>query len=144
MLPIQISRNLKKSALRPLLLKREILFEKPHAMLENKLSKIIVDSAFKIHKTLGSGLLESVYEACLAHELEKRGCQVFRQRAIPVIYEAVQLEIGFRADLVVNDKVLIEVKSIEGISPVHLKQLQTYLRLIDKKLGLLINFNVAG
>jgi GxxExxY protein len=111
-------------------------------MTENELLKIIVDSAFKIHTTLGPGLLESVYEAVLAHELEKRGCKVVRQQAIPVIYETVQLEVGFRADLIVNNKVVIEIKSVEAISPVHLKQLRTYLRLMDKKLGLLINFNV--
>jgi len=87
-------------------------------------------------------LLESVYEAVLAHELEKRGCKVVRQRAIPVIYETVQLEVGFRADLIVNEKVVIEIKSVETMSPVYLKQLRTYLRLMDKKLGLLINFNV--
>ena len=106
-------------------------------MTENELSKIIVDSGFKIHTTLGPGLLESVYEAVLAHELEKRGCKVVRQKAIPVIYETVQLEVGFRADLIVNNKVVIEIKSVEAISPVHLKQLRTYLRLMDKKLGLL-------
>ncbi len=87
-------------------------------------------------------MLESVYEAVLAHELEKRGCKVVRQRAIPVIYETVQLEVGFRADLIVNEKVVIEIKSVETMSPVYLKQLRTYLRLMDKKLGLLINFNV--
>ncbi len=111
-------------------------------MTENELSKIIVDSAFKIHTTFGPGLLESVYEAVLAHELEKRGCKVIRQQAVPVIYETVQLEVGFRADLIVNNKVVIEIKSVEAVSLVHLKQLRTYLRLMDKKLGLLINFNV--
>ncbi len=111
-------------------------------MTENETSKIIVDSAFKIHTTLGSGLLESVYEAVLAYELEKRGCKIIRQQAIPVIYETVRLEVGFRADLIVNDKVIIEIKSVEAISPVHLKQLRTYLILSDRKLGLLINFNV--
>lgn len=111
-------------------------------MTENELSKIIVDAAFKIHTTLGPGLLESVYEAVLGFELEKRGLSVIRQQAIPVIYEAVQLDLGFRADLIVNRKVVIEVKSIEAIAPVHAKQLRTYLRLMDLRLGLLINFNV--
>jgi GxxExxY protein len=111
-------------------------------MTENEVSKIIVDCAFKIHTTLGPGLLESVYEAVLACELEKRGCEVLRQHAIPVFYETVQLEVGFRADLMVNNKIIVEIKSVEAISPVHLKQLRTYLRLADKKLGLLINFNV--
>jgi GxxExxY protein len=110
-------------------------------MNENDTSRIIVDAAFKIHTTLGPGLLESVYEATLAFELEKRGCKVIRQQAIQVIYESVQLDVGFRADLIVNDKVIIEIKSVEAVSPVHLKQLRTYLRLADRRLGLLINFN---
>ncbi len=111
-------------------------------MTENELSRVIVDSAFKIHTTLGPGLLESVYEAVLAHELERRGCSVLSQRAIPVVYEDVKLDLGFRADIIVNAKVVIEVKSVEAIAPVHAKQLRTYLRLMDLKLGLLINFNV--
>lgn len=111
-------------------------------MTENELSRVIVDSAFKIHTTLGPGLLESVYEAVLAHELERRGCSVLSQRAIPVVYEDVKLDLGFRADIIVNAKVVIEVKSVEVIAPVHAKQLRTYLRLMDLKLGLLINFNV--
>ena len=111
-------------------------------MTENELSRSIVDSAFKIHTTLGPGLLESVYEAVLAHELERRGCRVVCQRAIPVVYEEVRLDLGFRADIIVNEKVVIEVKSVDAIAPVHAKQLRTYLRLMDLKLGLLINFNV--
>ena len=111
-------------------------------MTENELSRVIVDSAFKIHTTLGPGLLESVYEAVLAHELERRGCSVMSQRAIPVVYEDVKLDLGFRADIIVNAKVVIEVKSVEAIAPVHAKQLRTYLRLMELKLGLLINFNV--
>ena len=111
-------------------------------MTENETSKIIVDCAFKIHNKIGPGLLESVYEAILAHELGKRGCKINRQQAFPVVYESIQLEVGFRADIIVNDSVIIEIKSVEGISPVHLKQLRTYLILADKKLGLLINFNV--
>lgn len=115
---------------------------KINSMTENETSKIVVDCAFKIHTAIGPGLLESVYEAVITYELAKRGCRVVRQQAIPVIYETVQLEVGFRADLIVNDKVIIEIKSVEAFSPVHLKQLRTYLRLSDKKLGLLINFNV--
>ena len=111
-------------------------------MTENQLSAIIVDSAFKIHVTLGPGLLESVYVAVLDYELRKRGCEVVVQRAIPVIYEDVRLDLGFRADLIVNQKVVIEVKSVDAIAPVHAKQLRTYLRLMDLRLGLLINFNV--
>lgn len=111
-------------------------------MTENELSRIIVDAAFKIHTTLGPGLLESVYETVLAHELRQRGLHVDVQQPIPVFYEGVQLEIGFRADLIVNSRVVIEVKSVEAVAPVFAKQLRTYLRLMDKKLGLLINFNV--
>lgn len=111
-------------------------------MTENELSTIIVDAAFKIHTTLGPGLLESVYESVLAYELKKRGCEIIVQQAIPVIYEDVRLDLGFRADLIVNRKVVIEVKSVEALAPVHAKQLRTYLRLMDLRLGLLINFNV--
>jgi GxxExxY protein len=111
-------------------------------MFENEISKIIVDAAFKIHTTLGPGLLESVYETVLAYELEGRGCQVTKQQAVPAVYEEVQLDVGFRADLIIDRKVIIEVKSIEAIAPIHTKQLRTYLRLTDLHLGLLINFNV--
>ena len=110
-------------------------------MIENELSRIVVDSAFRIHSTLGPGLFESVYEATMAFELRERGCEVRRQRGIPVIYKDVRLDLGFRADIIVNGKIIVEVKSIEGIGPVHGKQLLTYLRLTDMRLGLLINFN---
>jgi len=109
-------------------------------MTENELSKQIVDAAFQIHLKLGPGLLESVYEAVLAYELRKRGLRVDRQKSMPVLYEEVRLEEGFRADLVVEDKVIIELKSVEAIAPVHKKQVLTYLRLSSLKLGLLINF----
>ena len=112
-------------------------------MTENELSRIIVDSAYKIHTTLGPGLFESVYEVTLAHELQRRGCKVVRQRGIPVFYEDVRLNLGFRADLMVNSKVILEVKSIDAIAPIHAMQLRTYLRLTDLHLGLLINFNVC-
>ncbi|MBD2449828.1 GxxExxY protein [Nostoc sp. FACHB-152] len=108
-------------------------------MTENEIAKQIVDAAYKIHTSLGPGLFESVYESVLAYELEKRGLWVTRQQIIPVIYESVRLEEGFRADLIVEDKVIIEIKSLEAIHPVHKKQLLTYLRLTDKHLGLLIN-----
>ncbi len=111
-------------------------------MTENELSRIIVDSAFKIHNDLGPGLFESVYEATMAHELFRRKCSVVCQRGVPVIYDDVKLDLGFRADIIVDRKVIIEVKSIEAIAPVHAKQLRTYLRLTDLRLGLLINFNV--
>lgn len=112
-------------------------------MRENEISKIIVDAAFKVHKQYGPGLLESVYEAILASELQSRGLYVIQQQPIPVIHNNLRLEIGFRTDLIVENKVIIEIKSIEEIAPVHIKQLLTYLRLADLKLGLLINFNVV-
>ena len=111
-------------------------------MTENEIATIVVDAAFRIHTTLGPGLLESVYEAALKYELQKRGLKVLRQFGIPVAYEGLNLGIGFRADLIVGDKVIIEVKSIEVLAAVHRKQLATYLRLMDLRLGLLINFNV--
>ena len=111
-------------------------------MTENEIAKQIVDVAFKIHTTFGPGLLESVYETIMAYELQKRGLQVRRQQAIPVVYEEVRMDLGFRADLIVEGKVVVEIKSVEAIAPVHKKQLLTYLRLTDKRLGLLINFNV--
>ena len=111
-------------------------------MTENEIATTIVDAAYKIHTRLGPGLMESVYEATLAYELSKRGLRLRRQQGMPVIYEAVRMGVGFRADLIVGDKVIVEIKSIDVIAPVHRKQLLTYLRLADKRLGLLINFNV--
>ena len=111
-------------------------------MTENSIATLVVDAAFKIHKTLGPGLLESVYQAMLNQELQKRGLSVHQQVGLPVYYEGVKLEVGYRVDLIVADKVIIEVKSVETLAPVHKKQLLTYLRLMDLRLGLLINFNV--
>lgn len=111
-------------------------------MTENEIATQIVDAAYKVHTTLGPGLLESVYEAVMAEEISRRGLQIVRQQAIPVVYESIHLEVGFRADVVVEGKVIIEIKSIERIAPVHKKQLLTYLRLTDKRLGILINFDV--
>ena len=110
---------------------------------ENDVANQIVDAAFRVHTTLGPGLLESVYQAALAYELEKRGMRVARQQVIPVVYEAVRIDTGFYADLVVENKVIVEIKAVETVAPVHKKQLLTYLKLADKRLGLLINFNVA-
>jgi GxxExxY protein len=110
-------------------------------MTENEISKQIVDAAYKVHTTLGPGLFESVYETVMAQELANRGLRVVRQQAIPVVWENIQLEAGFRADLIVEDKVIIEIKSVENLAPVHRKQLLTYLRLTGKRLGLLINFD---
>ena len=109
-------------------------------MTENEIAKIIVDAAYQIHVRLGPGLLESVYETVLAYELKKRGLNVVRQVPVPVIYDDLEFEEGFRADLIVEDCVIIELKSVESIQPVHKKQLLTYLRLTDRRLGLLINF----
>lgn len=111
-------------------------------MTENDIASVVVDAALKIHKTLGPGLLESVYQATLSFELRKRGLVVAEQLAFPVCYEGVDLNIGFRVDLLVNNKVIIEIKSVELLAPVHRKQVETYLRLTNKRLGLLINFNV--
>lgn len=111
-------------------------------MSENELATAIVDAALKIHRTLGPGLLESVYQATLSVELKKRGLSVVQQLGLPVYYEGVKLTLGYRVDLLVGDKVIVEIKSVEALAPVHRKQVQTYLRLMDLRLGLLINFNV--
>jgi GxxExxY protein len=111
-------------------------------LTENEISGKIVNSAYRIHTSLGPGLLESVYEAALALELDQCGLHVARQKAIPVIYAQQRLEMGFRADLIVEDAVIVEIKSIDVISSVHKKVLLTYLRLTDKRVGLLLNFNV--
>ena len=112
-------------------------------MTENAIAKEIVDAAFRIHTTLGPGLLESVYQTVLAYELSRRGLHAVGQQAIPVVYDSIRIDTGFRADLVVEDGVIVEIKSVEVLLPVHKKQLLTYLRLADKRLGLLINFHVA-
>lgn len=109
-------------------------------MDENEIARQIVDAAYHIHRTLGPGLLESVYETVLAFELEKRCLSVKRQVPVPIVYEGIRFEEGFRADLIVQNKVVVELKSVENVSPVHKKQLLTYLRLTDSRLGLLINF----
>jgi GxxExxY protein len=106
---------------------------------ENVIAKEIVDAAFAIHSKLGPGLLESVYESILAYELRKRGLRVERQLPVPVVWDGVQFDEGYRLDLLIEGKVLIEVKSVESVAPVHKKQVLTYLRLLDKRLGILIN-----
>jgi GxxExxY protein len=103
----------------------------------------ILGAAIKVHRRLGPGLLESAYEACLAYELEQLGLQVQRQKAVPLVYESVRLDCGFRADLVVNHEVVVEVKCKEAIHPVDQAQLLSYLRLLDLRVGLLINFHVV-
>ncbi|WP_428667313.1 GxxExxY protein [Runella sp.] len=111
-------------------------------MHENELSQIVVNACFKIHTQLGPGLFESVYEEILYYELFQSGLAIERQKGIPVRWDNIRMEVGFRADLIVENKLIIELKSIESIAPVHQKQLQTYLKLTGLKLGLLINFNV--
>jgi GxxExxY protein len=111
-------------------------------MDENQISKIIVDCCYRIHKTLGPGLLESVYLEILIYELRKAGLQCKKEVGIPVHYEDVKMDLGFRADLIVENLVIIELKSVEAVQPVHKKQLMTYLKLTGMKLGLLANFNV--
>jgi len=108
----------------------------------NLVAQQIVDAAFAVHSTLGPGLLESIYEACLCHELTKRGLNFRRQLSLPVIYEDVKLDAGLRLDLVVADQVIVELKAVEKIQEVHKAQLLTYLKLTGHRLGLLINFNV--
>lgn len=112
-------------------------------MTENELAKIVVDVAFQIHTGLGPGLLESVYQAIMLHELRKRGLFVEDEMPVPVIWEGVNLEVGFRADLIVERKLIVELKSIVQVAPVHKKQLLTHLRLTNCRLGLLINFGAA-
>lgn len=109
-------------------------------MTENEIAKEVVDAAYQIHTRLGPGLLETVYEVVLAYELRKRGLDVIRQQPIAIRWESVTFEEGFRADLIVEDKVIVELKSLEHVANVHKKQLLTHLRLADKRLGLLVNF----
>ncbi len=106
-------------------------------------AKDIVGSALAVHRVLGPGLLESAYEACLAHELEKRGRSILRQVPQPLVYDTIKLEAGYRIDLIVDGAVIVEVKAVDAIAPVHQAQLLTYLRLSERRLGFLINFNVA-
>jgi GxxExxY protein len=108
---------------------------------ENEISKIILDIAFDIHTKIGPGLFESVYEEILSYELEDYGLSIKKQQGIPVIWNELRMEVGFRADIIVEDKVIVEIKSIEALAPIHYKQLTTYLKITNLKLGLLINFN---
>ncbi len=112
-------------------------------MTENEISKIVFDCALKVHKSLGPGLLESAYEECLFYELKKTNLKVEKQKALPLIYEDVKLEIGYRIDIIIENKVILELKSVEALNDVHLAQTLTYLKLSKCKLGMLINFNVT-
>ena len=111
-------------------------------MTEQEISKLVFDCALRVHKALGPGLLESAYEECLYYELKKLNLKVEKQKPLPLIYEEVKLDVGYRIDIIIEDKFIVEVKSVEALNDVHLAQLLTYLKLSDCKLGLLINFNV--
>lgn len=111
-------------------------------MPENELSRIVFDCALRVHQNLGPGLLESAYEECLFYELKKTGIEVQKQKPLPLVYEEIKLDIGYRIDLIVENKLIVEIKSVESLNDVHFAQLLTYLKLTDCKLGLLINFNV--
>ncbi len=110
-------------------------------MTENELSKLVFDAGLKVHRSLGPGLLESAYEECLFYELKKLDVHVEKQKALPLIYEEVKLDIGYRIDLLVESKLIIEIKAVEALNDIHLAQILTYLKLSNCKLGLLINFN---
>ena len=112
------------------------------ALSPHEISHAVIKCAMKVHSSLGPGLLESTYEACLAHELRSAGFKIETQLALPVIYDGVELEIGYRIDMMVNDLVIVELKSVEEISRVHIAQVISYLKLSKRKLGLIINFNV--
>ncbi|HHH49874.1 MAG TPA: GxxExxY protein [Saprospiraceae bacterium] len=112
-------------------------------MYENEIAKIIIDASLKVHKALGAGLLESVYEEVLTYELKSRGLEVERQKNMPVFYKGIKMKVGFRTDLIVNDKVIIELKSVKELTPLMFKVTTNYLKLSNKKLALLINFNVV-
>jgi GxxExxY protein len=107
----------------------------------NETSGVVVDAAFQIHQTLGPGLLESVYERCLQYELADRGLDVKRQVQVPLVYKEIQFDCGFRIDLLVNDQVVVEIKAVEVVLPIHLAQILTYLKITENRVGLLINFN---
>jgi GxxExxY protein len=112
-------------------------------MNENELSRIVFDAALNVHKALGPGLLESAYEECLYYELASSGLLVEKQKSLPLVYKEVELEIGYRVDLLLENKLIIEIKSVEELNDIHLAQILTYLKLSNCKLGMLINFNVV-
>ena len=112
-------------------------------MTENDISRVVFESALKVHQALGPGLLESAYEECLFYELKKYNLKVEKQKALPLIYDEIKLDAGYRIDIIVENKFIIEIKAVEALTDVHLAQLLTYLRLSNCKLGLLINFNVS-
>ncbi len=110
---------------------------------DERIARLIVDAAYTVHKTLGTGLLESVYEICLCHELEKRGLTYKRQVIVPLVYDGIKFTEGFRIDILVEGRIICELKSVERMENVHLSQVLTYLKLTGNRLGFLINFNVS-
>lgn len=112
-------------------------------MTENELSKVVFNCSLKVHQTLGPGLLESAYEECLYYELKKTGLEIEKQKPLPLIYEEVKLDIGYRLDMLIENKLILEIKAVDALNEIHFAQLLTYLKLTNCKLGLLINFNVA-
>jgi GxxExxY protein len=117
-------------------------FPSPVGPETDQLAKLIVDAGLKVHRTLGPGLLESVYEHCLAHELRKRGVAVERQLSLPIVYDGERLDAGFRLDIVADNRIIIEIKAVDALTRVHEAQVLTYLKLSGHRLGLLMNFNV--
>lgn len=111
-------------------------------MNENEISKVVLDSAFAIHRALGPGLLESVYKECLYHEVKIRGLTIAKEKPVPLIYKDVKLEVGYRADLFIENKLIVEIKAVDALNEIHFAQVLTYLKLSQCKLGLLLNFNV--
>lgn len=123
---------------------RNLSLRKTIVMLENEIGRLVLDAAYKVHSSLGAGLLESAYEACLIYETLEQGLVIAKQVPIPVIYKNIRLDCGYRLDLLVNEKVIVEVKAVEELNEIHLAQLMTYLKLTGCKLGYLINFNVKS
>ncbi len=121
--------------------KKKLQFDTIPAHTE-EIAKMVIDAAYQVHTALGAGLLESVYETCMAYELNLRKILVKTQLVLPVVYKGIEVEAGYRLDMLVDDCVIVEIKSSEGINPVHCSQLLTYLKLTHKRLGLLLNFNV--
>jgi len=111
-------------------------------MIENQITEKIIGCAIKVHQNLGPGLLESAYQECLYYELKKAGLKVEKEKPLPLVYEEVKLDCGYRIDLFVEDKIIVELKSVEALNDIHLAQVLTYLKLNNSKIGLLINFNV--
>jgi len=113
-------------------------------LLHQELTSSILGCAYKVHSSLGPGLLESAYEECLHYELYKAGLEVIKQKPMPLVYEEKKLDLGYRIDLLVESKVILEIKSVDAINPVHMAQLMTYLKLSGCRIGFLINFNVKS